>query len=103
MKNMFWPAMKAHCMFILHSLAGISVTDFIWLTPGKETNNVTDNRKYIFLEKYMVAGGHDSGGVRFLSLFLPSKNEFSYLNLSPWFSLGKSMGSSNPSYSTIIV
>lgn len=26
MKNMFWPATKAYCMFILHSLAGVSVT-----------------------------------------------------------------------------
>lgn len=26
MKIMFWPATKAYCIFILHSLAGVSVT-----------------------------------------------------------------------------
>lgn len=84
MKNMFWPARKAYSMFILHSLAGISVT----LTSSdlhqekKQIMSLTKESTF-FLEKYMVAGGHDSGGVRFLSLFLPSKNELSYLNLSP--------------------
>lgn len=95
---MFWtPALKTP-VYVHSALLqavyswDISDSDITWLTSGEEINNVTDNQRGIFLEKYMVAEGHDSGGVRFLSWFLPSKSELSYLNLSPQFSLGKSMG-----------